>query len=423
MRQDVANSWAAEHNTEAGKKCKKMVDGDNTAVTPGNENAPLIAHIIYKLDVGGLENGLVNLINTMPVSKYRHAIICLTDYTDFRQRIQRDDVACYALNKKPGQDWMVFVRLFKLLKQLRPNIVHTRNLTALECQGVAALAGIPHRVHSEHGRDVTDIDGKNKKYTFLRRFFRPFIHRYIALSKDLEQWLFSHIKVDKQKLQQIYNGVDTDRFLERQGERSHYPDQFNDPNLVIVGTVGRMQPVKDQLTLVKAFVHLLEQNEHLKQTLRLALVGDGPLVGEIQTYLQDKGLQGYVWQAGSRNDIPDLMRGMDVFVLPSLNEGISNTILEAMASGLPVIATAVGGNPELVADNETGKLVPVRDVNALAAALAQYATDDALRAAHGHAARQRCETLFSLKSMVNSYMAAYDQLLKDSVLANSQSNQ
>ena len=381
-----------------------------------NSQPPLIAHIIYRLDVGGLENGLVNLVNNMPDQKYRHVIICLTDFTEFRDRITRKDVECYALHKRPGNDFYLFYNLWKLLRNIRPDIVHTRNLTALECQMVALISGVKRRVHSEHGRDLNDIDGKNAKYTLLRKLFRPVIHVYIALSKNLEHWLLSQIHVSRKKLFQIYNGVDVVKFSKpgnMPGDRQALPEEFHDPELVIIGTVGRMQPVKDRLTLVKGFIFLLENNETLRDKARLVLVGDGPLLDEIAELLSKTGLQELVWLAGRKSNIADIMKCLDIFVLPSINEGISNTILEAMACGLPVVATNVGGNPELVTDGETGRLIPTRSPEALAEALKLYVVNINERKNHGNAARKRCEKLFSLDAMVDGYMSVYDQLVRD----------
>src|SRR6266850_3723323 len=124
----------------------------------GTSGAPLIAHVIYGLKTGGVENGLVNLINHMPADRFRHAIVCLTDYSDFRLRIRRADVECYALHKPPGKVPGFYVKVWKLLRHLRPHIVHTRNLTALATQVPAMLAGAPVRIHGEHGRDMDDLD-------------------------------------------------------------------------------------------------------------------------------------------------------------------------------------------------------------------------------------------------------------------------
>src|SRR6266478_6770190 len=157
-------------------------DGPDVPAAAGDP--PLIAHVIYGLKIGGVENGLVNLINHMPAERYRHAIVCITDYSDFRLRIRRSDVECYALHKPPGKVPGFYVKVWRLLRRLRPRIVHTRNLATLMAQVPAMLAGAPIRIHGEHGRDMGDLDGSNVKYQRIRRLVRPCVHQYIALSKD-----------------------------------------------------------------------------------------------------------------------------------------------------------------------------------------------------------------------------------------------
>jgi glycosyltransferase involved in cell wall biosynthesis len=181
--------------------------------------------------------------------------------------------------------------------------------------------------------------------------------------------------------------------------------------LYLVGTVGRMQTVKDQLTLTRAFIRALEIAPELKTRLRLALVGDGLLRAPCQKLLDAAGVSQLAWLPGERNDVPEIMRGLDCFVLPSLAEGISNTILEAMACGLPVIATDVGGNADLVLDGVTGQIVPAGDVDAIARSLVQLATSPELAQKMGRAGRQRILEKFSLDAMVGTYQGLYDQLL------------
>lgn len=382
------------------------------AVATGQQPAaPLVAHIIYRFDIGGMENGIVNLINHMPPERYRHAIVCLTDHTDFRQRLRRGDVSCYALHKKSGKDPALYGRLWRLLRQLRPQIVHTRNLAALDSLVPAALAGVPCRVHGEHGRDTLDLDGTRRKYVLLRRALRPLAQRYIAVSRDLEGWLQQHIGVPSARLRHICNGVDTDRFRPAPVRAPLPAGGFDDPNLFVIGSVLRMQPVKDPLNLARAFVRLVTDAPTLRRRARLAMIGDGPLLPQVRNELTRAGLQDLAWLPGARDDVPDLLRAFDVFVLPSLAEGISNTILEAMATGLPVIATGVGGSTELVVDGETGALVPPADCAALAQALSRYVNDRSLTERHGRQSRARCEREFSLAAMVQRYVEVYDELL------------
>jgi sugar transferase (PEP-CTERM/EpsH1 system associated) len=378
------------------------------AVDPLKDARPLIAHVVYRLSVGGLENGVVNLINRLPAREFRHAVISMADITDFRQRIAKKDVVFIELNKGPGHAFRLYPRLYRLFRQLAPSVVHTRNLAALEATVPAFLARVPVRIHGEHGWGADDLDGSNRKFQLLRRLFRIFVTRYIALSRHLRDYLVERIGVPPGKVTQIYNGVDIERFSPAQAPRA--PIQgcpFNDPHCWIAGTVGRMEGVKDHAALARAFIRVLRNNPVLAHRLRLVIIGDGPLRTEVMGILQRAGVEHHAWLPGERNDIADVLRGLDCFVLPSRAEGISNTILEAMATGLPVIVTRVGGNPELVTDGATGSLVPAGDEEALALAMQRYLEEPALASKHGAAARAEAERRFAMDSMVESYRRVY----------------
>ena len=230
---------------------------------------PLIVHIIFRLAMGGLENGLVNLINAMPRDRYRHAIVSLTDCTDFQRRIKREDVLVMALHKRQGHDVGVYWRAWRALRALRPAIVHTRNFPTLEFLAIAACAGTARRIHGEHGRDIYDLDGSNRKYNIFRKGMRRLVRRYVAVSQDLARWLVGTVDVPASRVTQIYNGVDTVRFRPRR-ERfvAGSPPGFFSPHALVIGTVGRMQVVKDQLTLVRAFLHLLRTAPQARNVLR-----------------------------------------------------------------------------------------------------------------------------------------------------------
>ncbi|MDR1996225.1 TIGR03088 family PEP-CTERM/XrtA system glycosyltransferase [Azonexus sp.] len=382
---------------------------------------PLVAHVMYRFATGGLENGIVNLINHMPPEHYRHAVIALTEVTDFRHRIQRDDVEFIALNKPPGQTLWLFPELYRLFRRLRPAIVHSRNLAALEVQLPAWAAGVPVRIHGEHGRDVGDLDGSNVAYQRVRRFYKPFVSYYLALSRDLAQYLHGIIRIPPNKMLQVYNGVDTIRFHPALDNDCATPGcPFPRAGHWLVGTVGRMQTVKDQPTLARAFVQALEIAPELRSRLRLVLIGDGPLRSECQAILTAAGVADLAWLPGERGDVPEVMRGLDCFVLPSLAEGISNTILEAMACGLPVIATNVGGNADLVAAGTSGKIsgdiIPAGDPETMAQAIVRFAAAPESSRAMGREGRRLAEEKFSMQAMVAAYQGTYDKLLHPSVL-------
>jgi len=367
----------------------------------------LICHIIFRLDIGGLENGLVNLINRLPAGRFRHVIVCLQYAGDFRQRIQRPDVTIHELHKQDGKALHLYGRVWRLLRELRPDIVHTRNLPTIDMLLPARLAGVRRLVHSEHGLDQLELHGSHRKYNWLRRASRLLARHYIAVSRDLGDWLQQQIGIPQRRISVIHNGVDTDLFHPGERNTGLFPAGFLPPDPLVIGTLGRFEPVKDQLNLAHAFVQLLAGRPALRQRARLVLVGDGALREEIEQVLEDGGVRDLCWLPGFRDDAAELYRALDLFVLPSRREGISNTVLEAMASGLPVLATRVGGNPEIVSEGVTGQLVPARNPQALADALLAYLDDPALLQGHGQAARDTALRHFSLATMVDRYQAVY----------------
>jgi len=377
---------------------------------------PLVLHVLYRFDVGGLENGVVNLINHLPAQRYRHAVLAIDSVaTTFAQRITRPDVLLHALHKPPGHALSQYPRIWRWLRELAPDIVHTRNLAALELQLPAWLAGVAARVHGEHGRDMADLDGNNVRLQRLRRLYRPLVHQYVALSRELQTYLVDKVRVPPSRINQIYNGVDTQRFRPgKAGEPAPAGCPFTPGRHWLVGTVGRMQAVKDQPTLVRAFVQALQRQPAQRERLRLVLVGDGPLLAECRALLDAAGLTDLAWLPGERSDIPELLGALDCMVLPSLAEGVSNTILEAMATGLPVLATDVGANADLVLHGQTGEIVAPADVAAMADALLRTAADPGRAQAMGRAGRAEVERRFSLTAMVDSYADLYDRLLAQS---------
>jgi sugar transferase (PEP-CTERM/EpsH1 system associated) len=372
---------------------------------------PLIAHVLHRFDVGGLENGVVNLVNHLPSSAYRHAIIALTEVTEFRHRILRDDVTFVAMNKRPGHGYALYPRVYELLRKMGPAIVHTRNLAALEMAVPAWAAGAAVRLHGEHGWDVGDLQGSNRRHRLARRLYRPFVSHYVALSRDLHRYLRHDIGVPERRITRIHNGVDTRRFHPALPRNPIEGSPFNDPTLWLVGSVGRMAAVKDPVTLARAFVRMRAIDVSASRA-RLIMVGEGPLRSAVREVLAAAGQDDAVWLPGERGDVPAVLRGLDCYVLPSLAEGISNTVLEAMASGLPVIATAVGGNAELVEDGRTGHLVPAADPEALAHRMLQMANEPAVARAAGAAGRMRVEHHFSIQAMIARYQGLYDRLLR-----------
>ena len=364
---------------------------------------PLVVHVINSLAVGGLENGVVNLVNTT-AARFRHVIVCMSSDGPLRARL-RPDVEVVVLGKRSGKDPWALLRLVRLLRHMRPLIVHSRNWPAVDAIPAARVARVPLVVHGEHGREVADPDGRNPRRNRIRRALAPLVHQFVAVSTDLRRWLIEDVRVSAEKVTAIHNGVDLSRFG-RDGRLESRVRLSLPAQPAIVGTVGRLDPVKDQAGLIRAFAQVRARHP---QAL-LVVAGDGPCRGELERVAAELGQRDHVRLLGNRDDVPGIMAALDVFVLPSIAEGISNTILEAMATGLPVVATRVGGNPELVEDAVGGALVPRSDPGALAAAIGAYIGDADLRRRHGQASRQRAIGHFSLERMAQSYTNLYSTL-------------
>jgi len=369
---------------------------------------PLIVHLTYALDFGGMENLIVERINRMPAERYRHAVVCLARANpEFAARIRQPGVAVHVLGKQAGLSLHTHLALWRLLRQLRPAVLHSYNLSAIEYAPAALLAGVPARVNGAHGRDHNDPHGTNRKHNLLRRLMLPFYDICYANSGAMEAWNRQVIGVPPHKSRMLGNGIDSERFaLRAEGEARPF---FNGGEIVI-GTVGRATDVKDHARLLDAFVLLREQLPQLRERLRLAIVGDGPLLQALRDRAAAAGVADAVWLPGARSDVPDILRSFDVFALPSIAEGTPGAALEAMASGLPVVGTRVGGTPEVIEEGVTGLLVPPSDTAALAAALKQYLVAPDLARRHGQAGRERVLRKYSMAAMVAAYQGMYDSL-------------
>jgi sugar transferase (PEP-CTERM/EpsH1 system associated) len=314
-------------------------------------------------------------------------------------------VSVVAMGDRHRPDRFNALRMARVFRALRPDIVHTRNWTCIDAILGARLAGVPHVVHGEHGREAADPTGANRLRRRVRRVLAPLVSQFVTVSRDLNRWLVEDVRIPARKVRTIYNGVDADRFAP--GDREAAQRALDIPaGWGVVGTVGRLDPVKDQAGLIRAFAVASAQRPSV-----LLIVGDGPLRVELEALGRGLGLDDRVRLLGDRQDVAQILRALDCFVLPSVGEGISNAILEAMATALPVVATRVGGNVELVEDGETGLLVEVGQPEALVRALECYLGDAGIARKHGAAARARVEREFGLARMLTGYGDLYRSLV------------
>jgi len=351
-----------------------------------------IVHILHSFGTGGMEKGVATLVEHASPN-FEHIIICLTTSGN-TSRLLPSGTKVIELNKPKGNSIRFLYRLSKLLKKLDPDIVHTRNWAGTDGIIATRLAGIRSVVHSEHGFGSENPTGMNSRRIWFHKWLSLWVKEYICVSTPLKRWLIEHVGV-RRPVTQIYNGVDTEVYRPGPGILMRRKLGISQQAFVI-GIVASLNAIKDHPTLIRAF-NVLRQQE--PESI-LLIVGNGSERSKLES-LAGTG----VFFLGNREDVPEVMRALDVFVLSSVNEGISNTILEAMATGLPVVASNVGGNPELVVDGVTGSLFPSGDVEALSSALLDYFKSPGLRLQHGNQGRERAVAHFSIKAMVESYEA------------------
>jgi len=362
-------------------------------------NKAIVVHLIYRLDIGGLERVMLNCINQMQNENFKHVIVSLTDANNFAQS-ERNPIEVHCLGKKEGSDLGVHFKLFKLLKNIKPAILHTYNLPTIEYHPISWLAGVKGHIHAEHGRDIGDPEGLNKKHNFLRKLMSRFINRYISVSEDLHVWLVNHVGISEKKALLIQNGINT--------------EVFNIPKTMCkqlrFSIVARVSAVKDHQNLLNAFT-LLKKQLPANKLPKLAIVGDGDQRANLEKYCHEQDLDTVTF-LGARDDIEQILSETDVFVLSSVAEGIPMTILEAMSAKTPIVATRVGGIPEVVEEGKEGFLVDKSNAEALAEGLLNYINNPKLILVHGENARAKVVNKFNEKHMVQAYLEQYKSLVK-----------
>lgn len=351
--------------------------------------------MLHSFGTGGLEKGIATLVrNSFP--EFEHVIVCMSTSGE-SERLLPPNTRIIELHKPAGNSLPFLLKLTLTLKALQPDIVHTRNWGGMDGIVAARLTGCRTIIHGEHGWEMPDPQGQNPRRVLVRRILSLCVREYTCVSKQIKTWLEETVRIEK-PITQIYNGVDTELYSPNSPNEDICKELSIPSDAFVIGWVGRLDPIKDHPTLFRAF-ELVRQKA--LNTL-LLIIGDGP----DRSQLQKEAPEGVSF-LGNRPDVPELLRMFDVFVLPSKNEGISNTILEAMATAIPVVATKVGGNPELVEDAFTGVLVKAGDFESMASALLNYYENPALRARHGKAGRARVMKHFSITQMVQSYESVY----------------
>ena len=370
------------------------------AQTRAVSDAVRVMHVVYTLRTGGMEMGVVKLVNGLDRSRVRSSI-CSTKPAGEIKALVDPSVPVFELARRSGNDVHVVADLYRLFRRERPHVVHTHGWgTLLEGLVAARLARVPIVVHGEHG--TLQLRAYQRP---LQRWGWSAADRVLSVSSVLAARMAATTGFPTARITTIHNGVHLERFHVSGRDRARASLGLPQ-GAQIVGTVGRLVPVKDQATLVDAVAELGKSGV----AATLVIAGDGPERARLEARAVARGVD--LRLLGYRPDVEQVLAALDVFVLSSTSEGLSTTILEAMAAGRPVVATRVGGAEEMIADGVTGVLVPPSDPSALAGALRRGLGAADGGAAMGAAARQRVETEFTLAGMMQRYERMYIEVAR-----------
>jgi glycosyltransferase involved in cell wall biosynthesis len=352
-----------------------------------------VAHVVRQLDVGGMEKLLVEFARNADREHFALRFVSLTRRGPLADDLEASGWPIEALEQPAGLRPGLSFRLAGLFRHWDIDIVHTHNNAPFLYGAPAArLAGVPGLIHTRHGQNFRS--GRRQALAF--RLTSLLADRVVCVSRDSAR-LSAREGVTRAKLRTLWNGIDLSRF-------SYLGPQRDGPAVM----VARLSPEKDAASLVVAAALVARQ----RPGFRLEIAGNGACFPDLQRLVAAEGLGDRVRLLGEVRDVPAVLARASLFVLPSLSEGVSLTLLEAMARGLPVVATRVGGNPEVVDDGRTGFLVPAASPAALAEKIVYLLDRPELAREMGLEGRRRVEEHFNVRAMVGQYEALYRQVLR-----------
>lgn len=367
-----------------------------------------ILHVMDSLSNGGLENGVLNLIKHMDAEQFEHSICTVRALGVNAERLPADRVQLLHLGKREGSRFQL-LELRRAIREIRPDVVHSRNWGAIEAVVAARLTRSCAVVHSEHGLESSAAAHELWRRVAFRRLAFELADRVLCVSRQLRDLYSRLTRFPGHRMTVIHNGVDSRRFCPDPEARARLRRELGIPESdFCIGCVGNLSPVKDHGTLL----HALERSGQAARGWHMLIAGEGPERPKLAALAREVARCGVqISFLGASDRIPELLNAFDVYVLPSVNEGLSNSLLEAMATGLPVIASDVGGNPEVVHDGISGLLFAAGGVDELSDHLLKLYARTRLREELGDAARRRIREEFSIESMVQNYKHLYRSLL------------
>ncbi len=362
-----------------------------------------VIHLITELDRGGAQTALYRLLAHSDRQRYAFHVLCLYNGDKVvAQQIRQLGIPVTDLGMSRQWRMDALWRLYQILRQERPFLLHTWMFHAnIPGRVLGRLAGVPAIISAER---TMGQEGRFRR--LLNRLTGNLPDSIICVSQQVADFAASEIGLPRARLTVIRNGIDLAQFDNLPDRPTARAESGLPPQGRIIAAIGRPRPVKGFAYLLDAFARIAATYPDL----HLLFVGDGPEKRPLQAAAQQLPCANHILFLGDQQEIPRLLAGVDVLVLPSLWEGLPNVVLEAMAAGLPVVATAVGGTPELLIPNETGLLVPPRDPGALAEAICQLLDHPEWAAQMGQNGRQRVAEQFTIERMVEQTEALYEQL-------------
>jgi glycosyltransferase involved in cell wall biosynthesis len=364
----------------------------------------VVAHVVLSLDVGGLERLVIDLVRENMRLGYGAAVVCLERRGELASQAEALGARVVCAEKRPGFRPALVQRLANQLRGIRPDVVHTHQIGALFYAGPAARrAETPVVVHTEHGKHYSN----RLRTRVLGRLAARYADKFCCVSQDIADEVRKARIVRENKIDVVANGIDTARF-QRRTDTTALRSQLRIPvQAPVVGTIGRLNEIKRQDLLIRAFASLLQR----RPDAHLLIVGDGPLRGMLKQLALSVLPEGQFHFVGYQAEPERYLQLMDAFALTSRSEGMPLVILEAWAAGVPVIASRVGGVPELVRDGQTGFLFDGDDELGLSELLNSVLSDECLAMKVRHAVRERVNNEFSLSQTARAYQGRYLELL------------
>lgn len=366
-----------------------------------------VTHAVLTLDVGGLERIVVDLVREGQHLGQRVSVLCVERLGTLAAQVQALGARVHCTGKPPGLHFNASGAIKNALQELRPDVLHTHQVGALFYAGPAAKAlGVPLIVHTEHSNHLRKANVgfcRRQRMSWLWWWAAKYVRRFFCVSKDIAAELAARRIVPQGKLAVILNGINMEPFRESFAKNALRHAAGIPADVPVIGTVGRLNEVKRQDLLVRAFARV---RAHYSSA-RLLLVGDGPLRDSLRALSVHLGIADAVHFAGYQSQPERFLAMMDVFALTSRLEGLPLAILEAWAAGLPVIASAVGGVPDLLKHDQTGLLFEADDENRLVGQLKEILYDPAQGRRLGEAGRQEVLAKYSLQRMARDYAHHY----------------